>query len=125
MELLIAGANATKITFNGRSAIGHAAYQGYADMLDILLKSCSSKAIPKGRNNSNGEEDDDDSDGQSEPKKMKTPDGMDGMLWDEEIPSDVVAHNDEGSKLYMYIHFPLFKNNTLSGNYFQLLRTND
>lgn len=97
------GANATKPTINGRSAVGHAAHHGHADLLEVLLRSCGTNGAPiKDRViTAENEEQDNDNDGQSEPKKMRTPDDTDGLQWDEEIPADVAVHDDEGSKLYV------------------------
>lgn len=79
---------------------------GHVDLLALLLRSCSLTETSKSRVTVEGEQvaDDDDDDGQSEPKKMRSPDdAADGLLWDEEIPVDVTVHDDEGSKLYVYV----------------------
>lgn len=85
------GANATIVTSNGRSAIGYATFKGLPAILRILLRSC-----------------DDSCDNGNEPKKLKldrdvdrTPDGMDGLQWEEEIQSSDIKSEDEWSKLYM------------------------
>lgn len=77
------------MTSNGRSAIGYATYKGLPTILRILLQSC-------------------DDDNGNEPKKLKldrdierTPDGMDGLQWEEEIQSSDIKSEDEWSKLYM------------------------
>lgn len=86
--------------------MGHAAHLGHAHLLELLLRSCSnSNELPKNGLPVEDEEEADavDGDGQSEPKKKRSPDDTEGLLWDEEIPADVAVHDDEGSKLYVYV----------------------
>lgn len=93
------GANATKITSNGRSAIGYATLKGLPSILKLLLCSCE--------DNFNGEDTE-----CSEPKKLKTlkdrtPDGMEDLQWEEEIQDDFSKcdETDEWSKLYVSVKY--------------------
>ncbi|XP_055375684.1 ankyrin-1 [Condylostylus longicornis] len=98
-KLLDDGANATKCTSYGRSAIGQATFKGYSEILSILLKSCEEEYVslngcsPKKPRTANLEFD-----------IERTPDGMDGLQWDDEMQgvSNYATADDEWSRLYMY-----------------------
>lgn len=80
------------MTKNGRSALGHATYKGLAKILELLLQSCQETTCclytDAKRTKPNEYE--------------KTPDGMEGMQWEEEIPDSDDVCEDEWSKLYVY-----------------------
>lgn len=40
LKLLDDGANATKVTSHGRSAVGQATFKGFPEILSALMKSC-------------------------------------------------------------------------------------
>lgn len=90
------GANATKVTSNGRSAIGFAASQGATEILRILLRSCEANS----ENDAMHVAPPRSSDRECE---NKTPDGMENLLWEEEIQENNLTADDEWSKLYMYV----------------------
>lgn len=95
------GANATKVTSNGRSSIGFAALTGATDILRILLRSCEENTDDRTLKNSTVQV-------AAMPRtdqeyENKTPDGMENLLWEEEIiQGNGAADDDEWSKLYMY-----------------------
>lgn len=44
-KLLDEGANATKVSSCGRSAVGQATFKGFSEILEVLLKSCEEEYI--------------------------------------------------------------------------------
>lgn len=99
--LSVTGSNPTRITRTGRTAIGHAARGGYADLLEIMLRACCPNGGDRAHRADTTAAAHADRANKNESKKIKTPDGMEALQWEEEIHSDTVVHDDEWSKLYM------------------------
>lgn len=91
------GANPTSITSIGRTAIGLACLKGYSEALRLLLLSCSNHSTITSVTPSTFSSKEDD--GESEAKKWKkfdqpiaedvTPEGMEGLLWEDEIGQQI------------------------------------
>lgn len=95
------GANPTEISFFGRTAVGIACVNKHPEALELLLLACKNCHLSR-------------EDGESEAKKWKphdgdkTPEGMDGLQWEDEIEqpqSELIKEDspsDEWSVLYRY-----------------------
>lgn len=104
------GANPTVIISSGRTAIGLACLNKYANILKVLLESCA-EYQPMGGVDRTEWSTDGDGDGGSEAKKWKriddenTPEGMEGLQWEDEITQQKAKEetvDDEWSVLYRY-----------------------